>query len=56
LSRLERVVAGVLFVLKERCSLRALDVPGIAWQTVYGHFRRWAKDGLWDEAMQQMKC
>ena len=55
MSSLERVVAGVLFVLKEGCSWRALDVPDIAWQTVYGHFRRWAKDGLWDEAMQQMK-
>lgn len=29
--------------------------PDIAWQTVYGHFRRWAKAGLWDQAMQQMK-
>jgi transposase len=45
----------VLFVLKEGCTWRALDVAGIAWQTVYGHFRRWAKAGLWDQAMQQMK-
>ncbi len=42
-------------MLKEGCSWRALDVPDIAWQTVYGHFRRWAKAGLWDQAMQQMK-
>jgi transposase len=54
LSNLELVIAGVLYVLKEGGSWRALDVPGIAWETVYGHFRRWAKAGLWDEAMQQM--
>jgi len=24
--------------------------------TVYGHFRRWAKTGLWDQAMQEMNC
>jgi len=51
LSSLERVVAEVLFVLKEGCSWRALDVPDIAWQTVHGHFRRWAKKGLWDQAV-----
>lgn len=55
LSDLEDVVAGIVFVLKEGCSWRAIDVTGIAWQTVYGHFRRWAKAGLWDQAMQQMK-
>ncbi|TDU62098.1 transposase, partial [Prosthecobacter fusiformis] len=55
LSDLKLVIAGVLHVLKEGGSWRALDVPGVAWETVYGHFRRWAKAGLWDQAMQQMK-
>lgn len=55
MSKLESIVLGVVFVLKEGCSWRAVDVPGIAWQTIYGHFRRWAKSGLWDQAMQLMK-
>jgi transposase len=42
----------VLYVLKEGISWRALDVSGVSWQTVYGHFRRWCHSGLWDNLMQ----
>lgn len=49
------MVCGILWVLKEGGSWRALDLSGIAWQTVFGHFRRWALSGLWDQAMHRMK-
>lgn len=51
---MQEVVAGILWVLKEGGSWRSLDLPHAAWQTVYGHFRRWALSGLWDQAMQRM--
>jgi transposase len=44
----------VLFVLKEGVSWRAVDAPGVNWQTVYGHFRRWSRSGLWDRIMQAL--
>jgi transposase len=28
-----------------------LDVPGIAWQTVYGYFNRWSQTELWREVL-----
>ena len=55
MSNLERVTTGLLSVLKEGCIWRALDARVIARQTAYGHFRRWTKAGLWEQAMQQMK-
>jgi transposase len=39
-------VTAILYVLKEGVTWRALDVPGVAWQTVYGYFRRWSRNGL----------
>ena len=40
---------------RKSCTWPVLGASGIAWQTIYGHFRRWAKTGLWDQAMQPMK-
>lgn len=54
LCNLEKVIIGILLVLKEGCSWRALDLPNISWQAIYGHFRRWSKAGLWDEMMHQL--
>lgn len=45
----------MLYVLKEGISWRALDVPGVSWQAVYGHFRRWCQSGLWDRIMQDLR-
>jgi transposase len=44
----------VLYVLKEGSSWRALDVSGVSWQAVYGHFRRWCRAGLWEQIMQEL--
>jgi transposase len=41
-------------VLKEGVSWRSLDVPGVAWQTIYGYFRRWAVCGFWDVLRNQV--
>ena len=41
-------------MLKEGVSWRALDVDGVSWQTIYGHFRRWCRCGLWGKIMQDL--
>src|SRR5258708_11618869 len=42
------VLNGVLYVLRTGCAWRELphDLP--PWDTVYGYFRRWTKEGLWE--------
>ena len=34
-------------MLKEGATWRSLDLPGVAWQTVFGYHRKWAKTGFW---------
>ena len=51
---LSEVLRAVLYVLKEGVSWRAVDAPGVSWQAVYGHFRRWCLGGLWDQIMDKL--
>lgn len=39
------IVNGILYVTREGCSWRALPSDFPPWQTVYGFFRRWRKNG-----------
>ena len=41
------VLNGILYVLRSGCAWRELphDLP--PWESVYGYFRRWTKEGLW---------
>ena len=48
-------MTALLYVLKEGVSWRALDVPGVAWQTVYGYFRRWSRSGMLAEVCRHLK-
>lgn len=48
-------MTAILYVLKEGVTWRALDVPGVAWQTVYGYFRRWSRSGLLGEVCTNLK-
>ena len=54
LADLSEVLRAVLYVLKEGVSWRAVDAPGVSWQAVYGHFRRWCLAGLWDQIMDKL--
>lgn len=38
------VFNGILYVLRTGCAWRELP----PWDTVYGYFRRWTKEGLWE--------
>jgi transposase len=41
-------------VLKEGISWRALDLADVAWQTVYGYFRRWAVSEFWAKLREEV--
>jgi putative transposase len=42
------VINAIFYVVKTGCSWRSMphDLP--CWQTVYGYFNRWSKDGTWE--------
>lgn len=47
------VLRAILYRLREGGSWRALSIFG-RWQTIYGHWRRWVKLGVWDEALREL--
>jgi putative transposase len=42
-----RVVNAILYVVRTGCQWRMLPKEYPPWQTVYGYFRRWTREGLW---------
>ena len=42
------IVDAVFYLLRAGCSWRMLPGDFPPWDTVYGYFRRWQKDGTWD--------
>lgn len=51
-----KMVNGVLWVLHSGASWR--DVPRRygAWQTVYGRFSRWRKEGFWERLLRALQA
>ena len=49
---MEIVLTGILFVLTEGCTWRAIDRPEACWNSVYQYYRRWCRDGLWEKLWQ----
>jgi len=45
---MREIVNAIFYILRSGCAWRMLphDLP--AWQTVYGYFRQWRKDGIWE--------
>ena len=43
------IVNGIFYVLRSGCAWRMIphDLP--PWDTVYGYFNRWRKDGTWEQ-------
>ena len=41
------IVAAVFYLLRAGCSWRMLPGDFPPWDTVYGYFRRWQRDGTW---------
>jgi len=49
------IVNAILYVLRSGCPWRLLphDLP--AWGTVYWYFRRWQREGIWDQALTTLR-
>jgi putative transposase len=41
------VINAILYVVKSGCSWRMLPKEYPCWQTVYGYFNEWSKQGIW---------
>jgi len=46
------VLTGILFVLNEGCTWRAIDESGASWNSIYQYYRPWCRDGLWEAVWQ----
>ena len=46
---METVVNRILVVLYEGCSWRAIHSPEAHWNSVYQYWRRWCRDGVWQQ-------
>jgi putative transposase len=44
---LRKIVNGVLYVVRSGCQWRMLPKDYEHWNTTYGYYNRWRKDGTW---------
>lgn len=47
-TSMRAVVNGIFYVTRSGCQWRMLPKEYPPWQTVYGYFSRWKKDGTWE--------
>ena len=43
-----QILNAILYVVRTGCQWRMLPTDLPPWQTVYGYFRRWKKNGIWE--------
>jgi putative transposase len=49
------IVNAILYVLRSGCPWRRLSQEFPAWQTVYHYFRRWRREGIWDQILATLR-
>jgi putative transposase len=47
--------SAILYVLRSGCPWRLLPHEFPAWQTVYWYFRRWQREGVWDQILADLR-
>jgi putative transposase len=45
---MRRIVDGIIYVSRTGCQWRMLPKEYEHWNTTYGYFHRWVKDGTWE--------
>jgi putative transposase len=45
---LREVINAIFYVVKTGCSWRSMPHDLVLWQTAYGYFSQWSKDGTWE--------
>ncbi len=49
------IVNAILYVLRSGCPWRMLPHEFPAWGTVYYYFRRWQREGIWDQVLRALR-
>ena len=49
------IVNGILYIAKTGCQWRLLPSDFAPWQSVYGYFRTWKRQGVWDQALTKFR-
>ena len=49
------IVNAVLYVLRSGCPWRMLPHEFPAWGTVYDSFRRWQREGIWEQVLRALR-
>jgi putative transposase len=49
------ILNAIFYVLRTGCAWRFLPQEWPAWQTVYGYFRRWRRDGTWERIHRTLR-
>jgi putative transposase len=49
------VINGILYLLKSGCQWRMLPREFGKWNTIYGYFKRWRRDGVWAKLMEALR-
>jgi transposase len=49
------IVNAILYVLRSGCPWRLLPHEFPAWQTVYYSFRRWEREGVWEQILKTLR-
>jgi len=52
----KQIVDAILYVVKSGCQWRMLPNDFPNWKTVYHHFSRWNKSGVWEAAVDRVNA
>lgn len=52
----KRIVDAILYIGKTGAQWRMLPKDFPPWQTVYDHFSRWNKSGVWEAALAELNA
>jgi putative transposase len=55
-TSMREVVNAVFYITRGGCSWRMLPKDFPPWQTVYGYFARWKRDGTWQRIHDALRC
>jgi putative transposase len=49
------IINGIFYVLRTGCSWRSLPHDFPPWSSVYGYFRKWKLEGLWEKMNKEIR-
>jgi len=52
----KQIVDAILYIVKTGAQWRMLPKDFPPWQTVYDHFSRWSKSGIWEAALDELNA